>query len=129
MTRRAITEYLAIDLDARRWACRRCETLLGPASESYKKGCLIAARDPSEIWQPLIDERYTFSFDRAWARVVETYCPQCATLFDVELLPPGHPQTDDIAPDLDALVARDAAEKTARAEDTATATDDVRANR
>jgi acetophenone carboxylase len=118
MTRRAITEYLAVDLDARRWACRHCGTLLGPADEPYKKGCLIAARDPSEVWRPLIDERYTFTFDRDWARVVETCCPQCATLFDVELLPPGHPLTDDISLDLEALIARQAAEDRARAEDT-----------
>ena len=63
----------------------------------------MTARDPSEIWRPLIDEKYTFSYDPAWARVVEFYCPGCGTLVEVELLPPGHPITDDIRLDLDLL--------------------------
>jgi acetophenone carboxylase len=101
--RRTVTEYLAIDLDARTWVCRRCDHVIGPATEGYKKGCLVTARDPSEIWRPLIEEKYTFSFDPGWARVVEFYCPGCGTLVEVELLPPGHPITDDIRLDLDLL--------------------------
>ena len=101
--RRAITEYLAIDVIAKTWLCRRCDHVIGLATESYKRGCLIAARDPSEIWRPLIDEPYSFSYDPGWARVVEFYCPGCGTLLEVELLPPGHPITDDIRVDLERL--------------------------
>lgn len=101
-----ITENLDVDLDARRWQCHHCSGDLGPATESYKKGCLVAARDPEEIWQPLVDEPVTFSYHRDWCRIVEFYCPACAWLIEVEVLPPGHPITHDIQLDLDELDTR-----------------------
>jgi acetone carboxylase, gamma subunit len=93
---RRITEYLDLDLAAERWRCHRCGADLGDARDSYKKGCLIAARDPAEVHPPLI----------AWCQIVEFYCPRCAVLVEVEYLPPGHPLTRDIELDIDALKAR-----------------------
>jgi acetone carboxylase gamma subunit len=98
-----ITENLDVDLAARRWQCHHCAADLGPAEENYKRGCLITARDPEEIWQPLVEESVTFSYNRDWCRIVEFYCPSCAWLLEVEVLPPGHPITYDIQIDLDAL--------------------------
>ena len=46
MGRRRIAEYLEIDLERERWTCQRCRQDLGTARDSYKKGCLIAHRDP-----------------------------------------------------------------------------------
>ena len=43
-----ITEYLDLDLATERWRCNRCGADLGDARDTYKKGCLIAARDPAE---------------------------------------------------------------------------------
>src|SRR5690349_21293836 len=43
---RRITEYIDLDLAAERWRCNRCGADLGSARDTYKKGCLIAARDP-----------------------------------------------------------------------------------
>jgi acetone carboxylase, gamma subunit len=105
----AITEYLQLDVATERWECIRCGYDIGPATASYKEGLLIAARDPSEVWQPEIAAAYTFAYDRDWARVIEFYCPGCATLMEVELLPPGHPVTDDIRVDVEVLRGRDAA--------------------
>jgi acetophenone carboxylase len=103
-TKRRITEYLDLDLVAERWLCNRCGTDLGNARDNYKKGCLIAQRDPSEVHPPIVyDVEYSFAPDRDWCRIVEFYCPNCASLIEVEYLPPGHPLTYDIELDLDAL--------------------------
>ena len=101
--KREITEYLGLDTDSMEWLCNRCGRTLGSAGENYKEGCLIAARDPREIWRPMVDEAYNFSYNPGWARVVEFYCPGCGTMIEVELLPPGHPITHDIELDLDSL--------------------------
>lgn len=108
--KRRITEYLDVDLDTREWRCNRCGQSLGPATENYKKGCVIAERSPEEIWRPLVREKYTFSYNPGWARLVEFYCPGCGTMVEVEMLPPGHPITHDIELDIEALVRRARAE-------------------
>ncbi len=106
MGRRRITEYLEIDLERERWTCQRCRQDLGTAHDSYKKGCLIAHRDPREVHPPVVEGEYGFAPDPEWCRIVEFYCPNCATLLEVEYLPPGHPLTHDIELDLEALKAR-----------------------
>jgi acetophenone carboxylase len=104
--KRQVTENLDVDLDRLEWCCHHCGHPLGSAHENYKKGCLIAQRSPHEIWQPLVDEKHSFSYDPGWARLVEFYCPGCAVMMDVEMLPPGHPITHDIELDLGELVRR-----------------------
>lgn len=99
-----ITEYLDIDLGLERWHCHCCGHDLGPAAQSYKRGCLIADRDPHEIHPPIgPDKSFNFSFDPEWMRIIEFYCPNCATMIENEYLPPGHPLTWDIQLDLEAL--------------------------
>ena len=103
----AITEYLDVDIVAERWHCRRCERDLGSARESYKRGCLVRARDPREVHFPLgTNPEFNFSFDPQWTQLIEFYCPQCVTLVETEYLPPGHPLTWDIQLDLAALRSR-----------------------
>lgn len=107
-----ITEYLEIDLSSERWHCRSCGHDIAPARGNYKEGLMVADRDPREVHDPLIDaEKYEFTYapDPKWCRVVEFYCPNCATLMEVEYLPPGHPLTRDIELDIDSLKARNAA--------------------
>jgi acetone carboxylase, gamma subunit len=101
-----ITEYLDLDIDAETWLCNRCGRVLGPARESYKKGCLIHDRDPREIHQQLVSGPFNFSPDPLWVRIVECYCPSCGTQIETEYLPPGHPVTHDIEIDLDGLKER-----------------------
>ncbi len=86
------TEYLDLDVEQERWCCHSCGHALIGARESYKKGCLVAERDPRE-----------------WARIVEFYCPSCGRQIETEYLPPGHPITHDIELDVDSLKARLAA--------------------
>jgi|SRR5215467_331815 len=101
---RRITEYLDVNLVTERWSCNRCRADLGSTRDTYKKGCLIAARDPREIHPPIVDgAAYSFAPDPDWCRVVEFYCPGCATLIETEYLPPGHPLTHDIELDIDRL--------------------------
>lgn len=106
--RRQITEYLALDLEREAWCCHRCGCELGSARENYKKFCLVHERDPREIHPPSVSGPYTLAPDPEWCRIVEFYCPDCATQFEVEYLPPGHPITWDIAIDLDAMKSRSA---------------------
>lgn len=105
-TRRQITEYLIMDLESERWLCNQCGHDLGSARGNYKEGCLVYDRDPHEIHQPVIDGDYTFAPDPAWCRIVEYYCPGCATILELEYLPPGHPLTADIEIDVDKLKAK-----------------------
>ena len=104
-----ITEYLDIALDSEEWHCNRCGHGLGPARESYKRGCLVRMRDPREVHPPMgPSEEFNFSFHPDWIRIVEFYCPGCGTLIENEYLPPGHPLTFDIQIDLEALKAKHA---------------------
>ena len=101
-----ITEYLDIDLDREQLLCERCGRVLGSARESYKKGCLLYARDPREIHPPIVEGNFSFAPDPLWVRIVEFYCPGCGTQVETEYLPPGHPITHDIEIDLDTLNQR-----------------------
>ena len=104
-----ITEYLGIDVDAEKWVCLVCGHTFGSARGNYKEGCLVAARNPLEVHNPgIVPEpgEPVFAPDPEWVRIVEFYCPGCATLVEVEYLPPGHPLTHDIELDIDALKAR-----------------------
>lgn len=101
-----ITEYLLINLKTEDWHCRSCGHVLGPARGNYKEGCLVANRDPREIHNPVVQGEYGFAPDPEWCHIVEFYCPSCATLIEVEYLPPGHPITFDIELDIDALKAK-----------------------
>ncbi|MCC6222862.1 MAG: acetophenone carboxylase [Thermoleophilia bacterium] len=106
MERIRITEYLDLDVESESWHCHRCDRHLGPASRSYKQGCLVHDRDPREIHRPLIEGEYTFAPDPDWVRILEFYCPGCGTQVEVEYLPPGHPVTHDIELDVPRLRER-----------------------
>jgi len=100
------TEYLDLDLNDECWYCHDCGTRLISAHENYKRGCLVAARDPRDIHAPIIDGEYTFAPDPEWVQIVEFYCPECARQIETEYLPPGHPITVDIEVDVESLKAR-----------------------
>ncbi|WP_372791305.1 acetone carboxylase subunit gamma [Paraconexibacter sp.] len=109
MSRHVVTEYLAIDLEDETWRCRRCDHEIGDARKNYKRGLLIAARDPAEVHPPGFEGDSTLAPDAKWCQIVECYCPGCGAQVEVEYLPPGHPLTHDIQIDIDALKASVAA--------------------
>lgn len=98
-----MTESLDIDADSLMWCCNRCGTELISASENYKKGCLVYARNPQEVHNPVIQGEYTWSPDPKWINIVEFYCPNCQVMFENEYLPLGHPITHDIELDIEAF--------------------------
>ena len=100
------TEYLDLDMNTAHWQCHDCGQKLISAHESYKKGCLVAERDPREVHQPVIEGDYSFAPDPDWARILEFYCPGCGRQIETEYLPPGHPITHDIELDVESLKAR-----------------------
>lgn len=100
------TEYLDLDLNDEHWYCHDCGTKLISARENYKRGCLVAEREPCEIHNPVIDGEYSFSPDAGWVRILEFYCPSCSRQIETEYLPPGHPITVDIEVDIDSMKAR-----------------------
>lgn len=109
-----MTEYLAIDLDKELWCCRVCDHEIFSARENYKRGLLVYNRDPREIHKPIINPElyeFTFSPDPEWVRILEYYCPNCATQVEVEYLPPGHPPAYDMEFDIDSLKERYSARK------------------
>jgi acetone carboxylase gamma subunit len=101
-----VTEYIDLDVELEKWFCNRCGHGLGPARQSYKRGCLLYDRDPREIHPALVSGEYNFSPDPMWVRIVEIYCPSCGVQMETEYLPPGHPITWDIEIDLDRLKQR-----------------------
>ncbi len=100
-----MTPYLGIDLENELWLCRKCGEELGSAEDTYKRGLLVNERDPSEVHRPLIGEEYQYTYapKSEWCRLIEYYCPGCATQVETEYLPPGHPPVNEIDPDLDWL--------------------------
>jgi acetophenone carboxylase len=110
-----MTEYLLIDLDAETWNCAVCAHAIGSAREDYKRGLLLYDRDPRDIYPARIEGEYSFAPDPAWCRIVEFYCPGCGTQVETEYLPPGHPLTNDIEIDVDALKAQRAGQLAAGA--------------
>lgn len=98
-----ITESLDIDVKSLMWCCNRCGKELISAKENYKKGCLVCARDPRDVHNPVIDGEYTWAPDPEWMRIVEFYCPTCQVMFENEYLPLGHQITHDIEIDVDAF--------------------------
>ena len=100
------TEYLDLDIDREMWHCHTCDKELISARENYKKGLLVAERDPREIHAAVLEGAYSFSPDPDWSRIIEFYCPNCARQIETEYLPPGHPITHDIELDVDSLKRR-----------------------
>ncbi len=100
------TEYLDLDLNDDQWHCNSCGHGLISARKNYKRGCLVAERDPAEIHPRVVEGEYTFSPDPNWVRILEFYCPSCGRQVETEYLPPGHPITADIEVDIDSLKRR-----------------------
>ena len=104
MTTLRITEYVDLNLTSEQWCCNRCGHKLGPAQDNYKRGTLVAERPLEEVDPALVEgQQYSFMPDPGYCRLLEFYCPECATLLETEYLPPGHPITHDIELDIDSL--------------------------
>lgn len=101
-----VAEYLDANLDTERWSCHECEHDLGDLRGNYKRGLLVAERDPRDIHDPVLDGEYSFAPNSEWIRIIEFYCPGCGRQVESEYLPPGHPLTQDTELDVDSLKSR-----------------------
>lgn len=109
--KRRITENLDVDLERETWTCHYCDKELISARKNFKEGCLVCARDPREIYQPLVEGEYSFAPNPDWVRIVEFYCPHCGVMIENEILPLGHPLTHEIELDVEALKEKYASKK------------------
>lgn len=101
-----VTENLDIDLNDEMWHCAACGYGLISARDQYKRGCLVAERDPREVHRPVVEGEFTFCPDPEWVRIIEFYCPECAKQIETEYLPPGHPITMDMELNIDTIKRR-----------------------
>lgn len=110
MNKIKITEYLDLDPESETWCCDRCGGELAPAREHYLKGCLVYDRPAGDIYGASIElapgELVRYAPDPGFNRILEFYCPHCATMLEVQYLPPGHPIPRDIELNLDGLKAK-----------------------
>lgn len=116
MNKIRITETLEIDLDKEMWLCRRCQSEIHPARESYLRGCLVYERPAEEVYGPPIpikndSEEISYAADPDFMRLVEFYCPECGAILTIQYLPPGHPVVVDMELDIDKLKEKAAEEK------------------
>lgn len=105
-TRLHVGEYLDADLDTERWHCHECGHDFGSVRHNYKHGLLVGERDPHEVHPAVLEGDHTFAPNGAWIRIIEFYCPGCGRQVESEYLPPGHPLTQDIDLDVDAIKQR-----------------------
>lgn len=94
--------YLRLDADEDTIACTECDEVLCGAAENYKEHVAVRTGPvtdagpvftaPEEIYEepPSIEFRQFF-------------CPNCATLFDYEVVPESEPVLHDVELDVEAL--------------------------
>lgn len=76
-----------------------CGHEFGPYTENWKLGAAVFVRDTDELLQELYPGPK--APDTRFQEIREFICPGCATLLEVEALPPGHPFVFDFLPDLE----------------------------
>ena len=76
-----------------------CGQTFGDYRQNWKLQALIYVRDTEEKIAEVYPGR--LACDPTWMEIREFICPSCATLLEVEAVPPGYPITFDFLPDLE----------------------------
>ncbi len=76
-----------------------CGQEFGPYTTNWKLSALVYVRDSKDEFAELYPGWK--SPDPALQEIREFICPGCATLLEVEAVPPGYPVTFDFLPDLE----------------------------
>jgi acetone carboxylase gamma subunit len=71
----------------------------GPYTENWKMEALVFVRDTEELLQELYQGAK--ASDPELQELREFICPNCASVLEVEAVPPGYPVTFDFLPDLE----------------------------
>lgn len=88
--------------DTRQWVIRcRCGHDFCDQSDNWKLHALIHVRDTPELMEELYPGLMAPSSN--WQVLREYFCPQCATLHDVEAPTPWYPVIHDFEPDIEAF--------------------------
>jgi acetone carboxylase, gamma subunit len=81
-----------------------CGYDFGDYRTNWKFGARIHVRDTAELLEQLYPGRR--KCDPSWMEIRELICPGCASLLEVEAVPPGYPLTFDFLPDIDTFYER-----------------------
>ncbi|MBI1959078.1 MAG: acetone carboxylase subunit gamma [Candidatus Rokubacteria bacterium] len=101
----ALGEHLSLVVrGGQRFVKCDCGHELGEASRHWKWGALIHVRDSREAMLELYPDHQ--GADTALCQLREYFCPGCATLLEVDAVPPGYPIVEDFVPDVDAFYRR-----------------------
>jgi acetone carboxylase gamma subunit len=93
-----VLEYLEIVGDKKRaYRCLKCGNLLGSAEKDYKNFALKRTVPISKA-QPASLASYAIKSDTFVMR--EYYCPNCAVMFEVDMVQKDEPQIHSIEPKL-----------------------------
>jgi acetone carboxylase gamma subunit len=92
--------YVVLKGEARIVKCS-CGYEFGDYKQNWKLNALVYERDPQD-GEIYVEPR---AADHDWVVLREFYCPQCATLLEVEMLPHGHPIVFDAELDIDGFYA------------------------
>jgi acetone carboxylase gamma subunit len=93
-----VLEYLEVVGDREKFfRCLKCGTLLGSAKEDYKNFALKRTVPISKA-QPAFLTSYAMKNNTFVMR--EYYCPNCAVMFEVDMVQKDEPQIHSIEPKL-----------------------------
>ena len=92
--------YIVQSSQDKRWVTQcDCGHVFGDYRENWKLNAMIHVRDSpeamAEVYPPLMAP------DTQWQVYREYYCPQCATMHDVEAPTPWYPVIHDFEPDVE----------------------------
>jgi acetone carboxylase gamma subunit len=76
-----------------------CGHEFGDYRQTWKMNAAVLVRDTAESMEEVF--RGPRKCDPSWMVLREFYCPACATLLEVEAVPPGYPFVFEFLPDLD----------------------------
>lgn len=91
--------YVVQKPDKRRIVKCDCGHEFCEVSTNWKLNALVYVRDTQEKINEIYPEKMGCHPD--WMNIREYYCPSCATLLEVEAVPPGYPIVFDFQPDID----------------------------
>lgn len=96
--------YVVEKADGRRMVKCRCGHEFCDPDQNWKLEALVRVRDTDEQLHELYPS--VMASDPEWMNLREYICPGCATLLEVEAVPPGYPIVFDFRPDIDGFYQR-----------------------
>lgn len=76
-----------------------CGYEFGDYRKNWKFKCRVRVRDSTEAIGELYPEY--MGCDPDWEEIREFFCPNCLTILDTEVVPPGYPVIFNFLPDID----------------------------